>query len=415
MKVLLLTPTTAGYNRSANGYNGGGWIDSIVTRLRQRDDVELAVGFMKDGEPFKVENDGIIYYPIKKYRKPLWQRIACWLGIGRCPIERKTWPFFQQHLKSVVNDFQPDVIEVFGSESPLGLVAEITNIPTILHIQGILNPYFNAFFPPGISPVKFYFEDFNPIHIKKRMDYVDYFRVNCMRELYIVDKVKHFIGRTLWDQRVMSALSPKADYHYGGEILRDVFYGKHKKILPTKPIFVSTISQPLYKGADVILKTAKILKNAYKLNFDWIVYGMYTSAAVEKREKINGGEVNVCFAGVATPEKLADSIVNCTVYVHPSYIDNSPNSLCEAQMLGCTCVAACVGGVSSLIENGKNGFLIPSNDPYQMAFLLNWLSNNPSINMEIGERAKEIAGYRHSKERIVEDLMNTFKGVVEND
>jgi len=44
--------------------------------------------------------------------------------------------------------------------------------------------------------------------------------------------------------------------------------------------------------------------------------------------------------------------------VHPSYIDNSPNSICEAQILGLPVVATNVGGVESLIENGKTGLLI---------------------------------------------------------
>lgn len=51
-------------------------------------------------------------------------------------------------LKGVIDDFKPDVIEVFGSESFMGLVAKKTKIPVVLHIQGVLTPYFNAYFPP---------------------------------------------------------------------------------------------------------------------------------------------------------------------------------------------------------------------------------------------------------------------------
>ena len=199
------------------------------------------------------------------------------------------------------------------------------------------------------------------------------------------------------------------------QILRDIFYKDYPRTIPVKPTFVSIVSQPMYKGVDVILKTANILKNFLRLDFDWLVYGVYSSAAAEKREKVKGSDVNVIFSGVATPEKLVESLINCTVYVHPSYIDNSPNSLCEAQMLGCACVATNVGGVPSLIENGKNGFLVPSNDPYQMAFLLNWLSKNTSENAKMGRAAKETALYRHSKERIVEQLVNTFKEIISND
>lgn len=58
-------------------------------------------------------------------------------------------------LRRVVEDFKPDVIEVFGSESSLGLVSTITDIPVILHIQEYLNPYQVAYLPPCISKMEY--------------------------------------------------------------------------------------------------------------------------------------------------------------------------------------------------------------------------------------------------------------------
>ena len=68
-------------------------------------------------------------------------------------------------------------------------------------------------------------------------------------------------------------------------------------------------------------------------------------------------------------------MLSCTAYVHPSYIDNSPNSVCEAQVLGVPVVATDVGGVPSIVENGKTGWLVPANDPVATASRLSGLAS----------------------------------------
>lgn len=93
-------------------------------------------------------------------------------------------------------------------------------------------------------------------------------------------------------------------------------------------------------------------------------------------------------------------------------IDNSPNSLCEAQILGCACVATNVGGVSSLIMEGVTGYLVPANDPYQMAFVLNELPSNSEKNLLIGTAAREVALKRHDKKDIVDRVFEIYNEVL---
>jgi glycosyltransferase involved in cell wall biosynthesis len=99
------------------------------------------------------------------------------------------------------------------------------------------------------------------------------------------------------------------------------------------------------------------------------------------------------------------------VYFHSSYIDNSPNSLCEAQILGLPVVATYVGGIPSLIAEGETGYLVPANDPYQAAYHILQLYKNPALNRKMGERAKEIAKVRHDKMRIIQQIMNVYSNI----
>lgn len=121
--------------------------------------------------------------------------------------------------------------------------------------------------------------------------------------------------------------------------------------------------------------------------------------------------MNVSLCGVASAEQLCDAICHATVYVHTSYIDNSPNSLCEAQILGCTPIATYVGGVPSLIKNGETGYLVPANDPYQLAFCLK-IYFKSGKNLAIGKAAKEVAVVRHNPNQIVDNLLNDLQSLL---
>ena len=107
-----------------------------------------------------------------------------------------------------------------------------------------------------------------------------------------------------------------------------------------------------------------------------------------------------------------ESITNSTVYVHPSYIDNSPNSVCEAQILGVPVIAANVGGLPSIINNGETGFLVPANDPYQMAYLIHLLQKDEILNQRIGENAHLQALKRHDRNTIIKQLLEVYDNIL---
>ena len=133
----------------------------------------------------------------------------------------------------------------------------------------------------------------------------------------------------------------------------------------------------------------------------------------EKIVKVKCSEVNVRCLGVQTPESLIQSLLNADMYVHPSYIDNSPNSLCEAQYLGLPCCATNVGGVSSLIKDKVSGIMIPSNAPFDMAMAIKNCYDNEDIWREYSFNAKAAAQKRHNPERIIQQLISVYSDLTE--
>ena len=133
---------------------------------------------------------------------------------------------------------------------------------------------------------------------------------------------------------------------------------------------------------------------------------------MEKHTGLKHENLNINLKGVASAEVLRDSLLKSTLYFHSSYVENSPNSVGEAQLVGIPVVASRVGGTDSMVEHGKTGFLYPVTDPYMAAYYIKRLIDNLEENVNIGKAARETAMVRHDKKMIVEDLMKSYNEIV---
>lgn len=399
-----------------SGYNGGGWVASVQKELMQHDNITLGISFCKDGEPIKVVQDGVTYYPVPNHSKSKKDKIIDLWKIHDVTRDEILWPYYEKKFMNVIDDFNPDVIHIFGSELYQNLVARVTGeIPTVLHIQGLLSLYIYIYLPPTVSKWQYYMSGKGLKGIFHNYQYLAYWNRSVHREKAILKAVPHVLGRTEWDKQAMAVLNPNAQYHYGGEILRDIFYEEKKRQIPkNKPVITTTISFPTYKGYDVILKTANILKNEIGLDFEWNVYGNVQPEFMEKHTGLKHENLNINLKGVASAEVLRDSLLKSTLYFHSSYVENSPNSVGEAQLVGIPVVASRVGGTDSMVEHGKTGFLYPVTDPYMAAYYIKRLIDNLEENVNIGKAARKVALVRHDKLSIVDGLLKTYHNIIKS-
>jgi glycosyltransferase involved in cell wall biosynthesis len=404
MKILWFTNTPSLYKRNTKGYNGGGWIESLELIVSNENDIELGVSFFHPDDCFKTQQGETTYYPIPLYNTIL-KKLKHYIFHNKCDNAEVNY-----YLK-IIDDFKPDVIHVFGSEQSFGLLTLYTKIPVVIHLQGILNPYLNAYYAPGSNQIDLIKQNvFKPLKLISLIHGMSSFKHNAKREVVILKNCKYYMGRTEWDKRVVSLYAPNSTYFYCNEVLRDVFYSSlaWQKKKRNKIILVSTISRTSYKGFDLILKTAKLLKESSNIDFEWMVLGVNSYKEWEKKLGINCSEVNVFLKGVVSSETLVENIRAGDFFIHPSYIDNSPNSLCEAQIIGIPVLSTNVGGISSLIENDKTGYLVPANDPFTLASMVIELNKDEIKSLEIAERSREIALLRHDKSTIINDLLKIY-------
>lgn len=401
-------------DNNTSGYNGGGWLASLKKEIIKCSDVTLGIAFCKEHVFQKVVQDNISYYVVPNYHKSIKDKFLDLMHIKDVTGDEIQWSHYENQLKMVIDDFKPDVIEIFGSEFYFSLAARVSkHIPTVLHFQGILSLSIYIFLPPGISKWQYIMSGKGLRGKYNNFQYLAYWQRSAYREKAVLKAVPHVIGRTDWDKQAIAVLNPNAKYHYGGEILRDVFYENKERTIPSKITISSTISFPTYKGYDVILKVANILKNELHLDFVWNVYGNINPDFIEKQVGLRHEGVDVRLCGVASPTQLRDALLESTMYFHPSYTENSPNSVCEAQILGVPVVASRVGGTDSLVEHGKTGFLYPVTDPYIAAYYIMYLVDNPDVNIAIGKAAKQVATARHDKKKIVNELMETYQEMID--
>lgn len=404
MRILWLSGNPALYKKRI--MIDGGWIGTLQEEIVKKG-IKLAIAFPYLAADEPSEGDGVMYYPMYiSKRKKILNRFR----------RKKIDEHYINLILRIIDDFKPDIIHCWGSELCYGLIGKYTKIPVIMHIQGIINPIYDAYLPVGMSGYSILKSvNFNLYKFYKTyLGALSMMRFQARRELEIFKNIHYFFGRTLWDKNLTNFLSPNPEYFYCSEALRTAitqsskWHSHHER---DKMRIATTISFPLYKGADVILKAAKYLKNIGKFDFEWNVYGIDEMKLQERFTGIQCSDVNVFCVGKVNAETLANGLLDSDVYVHPSYIDNSPNSVCEAQYLGVPVIAVNVGGVSSLFEE-NSGILIPANDPYQMAFYIKKLCNDEIMSNTISANEISLAEKRHNSDEIIDNILSCYTKIL---
>ncbi|QYH38987.1 glycosyltransferase [Algoriphagus sp. NBT04N3] len=418
MRVLWFTNTASLYDQGKHHYNGGGWIESLEKLIINRNEIELAIAFFHPNDNQKVFKNGVLYYPIlRKIKKNNIFKIIFNNWMGSLFDDNK----IERYL-TIIQDFKPDIIQVFGTERSFSLIQEHTNLPVIIHLQGLLNPILNTYFPVECSKIDFVF---SPNYlIKNLLGTAPAFgfrtlRKQAYREKLILKNAFIVLGRTEWDKQIVRLFNPHVKYYHIDEVLRQDFYEIHpnKKLIdPEKKIIIlSTLSPTIYKGIDIVFKTAKKINELTDIDFEWRIIGIESSSEIvkffERKESINHQDVNVLFKGKMNSMEVKEEMYLSDIFVHPSYIDNSPNSVCEAQMVGMPVIACDVGGVNSLISHKKTGILVPSNGIYEIVHYIQLLKNDLKLRFQISEYGKSEAMKRHDREDIVNNLINVYKEV----
>ncbi len=396
------------------GYGGIGWIGALFEQLKINNNTSIELGVLFNSSQ-KVKDciDGVTYYAIPS-KKP--QGIKKWMYYLRNYKKLSHLDYFDE-ISEIINDFKPDIIHLWGVENTLSSVCHYKKIPVIVHLQGLLCQCYETYYPYKMNEYSFKYDIFSKREwiFNNGINFLgNEMQVRAEIEKKHMADVPAVMGRTEWDERYAKFCNPNIKYFHVDEALRSEFYNSPTwdKNRGNKFIVYSTISETIYKGLDVVLKAADILKSYNYFDFEWRIAGINpNSEFVKEFEKIVGikcSNVNVKLLGKQSPEQLINGLLESDLYVHPSYIDNSPNSLCEAQYLGVPCCSTNVGGVSSLLQNNVSGRLFSANAPFDMAIAVKDCYDHEDQWRQFADNGMKKAHERHNPENIIKQLMKVY-------
>lgn len=395
--------------------NWGGWLTGLSEDILKQDDIELGICFPLGREKHMISGtvNGLAYYGFP------------WKSPYRYD------PAGEAYLKEIIDDFQPDVVHIFGTELPHSLA--ITNAyrrpeRTVIHIQG-LSSFIAIHCYAGLSdPIlrRHTFRDFirrDSIRQQKKK-----FEKRGIFEIQAFQNAGHVTGRTTWDKACTFQMNPNLVYHYCSETLRSSFYQHKWKLgecerhsvfvshgsLPIKGLHFMLAAMPeiiknypdtkLYVAGPNVVKTAT-WKDRLKKRSYWV----YLRRMIAKLNLEN----SVFFTGELNEQQICKRFLKSNVYVCCSSIENSPNSLGEAMLLGLPCVASDVGGVSDMLINRSEGYVYPYDEPYMLAFYICEIFKNDNLALKFSQNARKHAMETHDRAKNTETVMEIYREISE--
>lgn len=417
MKVLWVTngllPEALDKLSQCNELRGsGGWILGLSELLSKADGIQLYIaGISSSVKCLTVVNGKFITF----------------YAIPRKGASHRYHHEYEAFFRIIAEEIEPDIVHIQGTEYPYSLAAFKSFGPdkTVISLQGIVSviaPYYLGGIPK--------FDALRNITIH------DIIRPNLLRqqnqmkkrgkyEIQLLKESRFVIGRTSWDRAHTWALNPSAKYFHCDEVFRQEFYTSqiwdYSRCVPHS-IFVSQSYYPL-KGLHLLIDAMGIVSQHFPdvqlriAGSDFTYEGskwmdkFHLSSygrIIKKKVANNHLHGHVMFTGQLNAWQMIQEYLRCNVFVCSSCIENSPNSLGEAQMLGVPTLASYVGGVPDMMIGSEE--CIYRFEEVEMlaekicAIFRQDLLHNIAI-------ARSYALQRHDQDKVLRTLLEIYRSI----
>lgn len=394
------------------------WIKHLSRLIRQ--DVELVVCYPTNEVQMLVSGKGerITFYSIPRKSNNGFR------------YEKELTAYYKEILESV----KPDVIHIWGTEFPntwnmvqaalqCGMIDR-----AVVSIQGLVSKYVKHFYgelPYNVChayTIKDFLKHSNLYWYKKKMENRGAYEIRAL------EHVKNVIGRTDWDKASVWDINPECRYYYNSETMRPVFYRKkwdYSKCDKYR-IFISQGGIP-YKGMHFALEALWRLQKEFP-QAELYVTGRSLLPGRPLKEQLRLGayekylqkliikyglQERVHFLGTLNEEQMCEQYLKANVFVLPSAIENSPNSLGEAMLLGTPSVSADVGGVKNLMQHETEGYIYQHDAPYMMAYYIRKVFTDTEEHLlQMSDASRRHAAALYDPEKNKQDLLAIYDRMI---
>lgn len=408
------------------GAIGGGWVEGQLSAVKDKARITVCTVNGAAKAPLYAEADEVCY----------------------AVLPRGT----PDEFAALLNRVKPDLVHLWGSEYPpaAALMAQCSPERVLLSVQGLMGPCAEHLLD-GVPA------EYRGSCLGQRLiDRVApgglldkqqaFFDAQAAREKALLAGLRHVSGRTEWDRAQLARLAPGARYYHCGETLRPAFYEDgpaapdEKSAPPAGAARSAAQPAPQNRDAPVLLLSQGNLplKGLHRLIgalpavravypraqlrvagwppldkgpllrpvIRWMFPYQRYCAALAARLGVAG---MIRYTGPLNAEAMKRQYRQADVFLLCSSIENSPNSLGEAMLLGRPCVASRVGGVPSLLEHGREGLLYPANDPAALADAILALLADPARAAAMGAAARARAMKTHDPAQNAGALLGIYR------
>ncbi len=408
----------------AHGYNYSvreGWLTGCLGRIirDKKDDEKITLGVCFPSGDEQTESgeviDGITYYGFKE-------------DLTHPEIYDSA---LESRFRTILSDFGPDIVHIFGTEFPhcLAMIKAFGNPDRVLlGIQGVcaqIASEYMANIPEEVQKSATFRDRLKEDSLLQQQEK---FKKRAEHEREAIMLTGNVSGRTSFDRQQVLAINPKVRYFAINETMRPCFYmGKwgEKRSVPHS-IFLSQGDYPL-KGFHFMLQAMPTILEKYpdahlyvagnniigrgESKYPYFLrasaYGKYIKGLISKGKL----KKKVTMLGMLDDAGMKEQLLKCSVFVCPSVIENSPNSLAEAMLLGVPVVASRTGGIPDMVQPGKDGVLFETGNPSELAKSILQLWDEPVIAAVYGDNASAHARITHNADANYRRLMEVYRDI----
>lgn len=393
----------------------GGWLINASKRLSAQKDIELSIAFpsIKPTKLKKLKGEWINYFPFDSVKANDLKN--------------------NKSLEKILEEVNPDIVHIYGTEMrhTLAMVNICKNrgVKSIISIQGLVSVYAKHMYANLPFYVIYGFSLRNILRRDSIYGQKKFFELKGKDEIEALQNVNHIIGRTTWDKACSQQINPKAKYHFCNETLREEFYNHQWNINECEKysIFLSQ-GQYSIKGLHYVLEAMPIIlknfpeakvyisgkditkSNSFKDRLLITYYGKYIRKTIKRLDLKD----SVIFTGPLDEKTMCQRYLKSNVFVCPSSIENSPNSLGEAMILGVPCIASDVGGVSDMLKHQEEGFVYQTDATYMLAYYICEIFKNKEVALKFSKNAREHALKTHNSNENTRNLLDIYIDILYN-
>ena len=388
----------------------GSWLIDVSEQLSKRNDIELAIAAVGGKQFTKYEIDHITYYLLPGTGKNM---------LFYTKKYEKIW-------REVNEDFQPDIVHLYGTEYSHGLSFLRANpqVKAVVSVQGVISRIKDVMFDglPKYFDLKYgtlkEYMKFNGIYPRYCL-----YKKNSKYEREILNRVKYASVVNSWHHAVVEEINNKLKIFPIEYNLRESFYSAEKwnlKNAQRMQIFSAPGGDPI-KGLHILLKAVAIVKRGYpavKLvvpgidsNGGELVVNSGYKKYIKKLVCQLNIEKNVEFVGRLSETQMVDYMRQSHIAVVPSSMDSVSLVLREAMYLGVPCIASFRGGMADFITDKQDGFLFDFPEYSYLALRMKTLIEDDELAQKMSVAAIKKAELAHNREKNIEANINMYEKI----